>query len=265
MNRKNKSLLCNFGLNIITLTIGTLLFGILLEASKSDKQLRTDIVKEYYRPLKSKEEKCSSLHMSLITTYQSMGDDYTFLRDRYLSYKNGTGPELNSEYQQFLTGLISDVHNKNSASSKINNEYSACRVELSQLQVEAALVTGTYDKISILMKDKNHKEAAVRARFRDETLDSMIKKLPPNIANKLVDGFFDAGNLSKPIDPSQDQFLTDMINDTMPEIIKIFPAIADFNVKLSLLDQNYYNRIDLVLENEISSRFNRGILSKLGL
>lgn len=265
MHRKTKSLLCNFGLNIMTLTIGTLLFGMLLEAFKSDEQLRTDIVKEYYRPLKSKEVKCASLNLSLINIYKNIGDDYAFLRSRYLTYANGTGPELNAEYQQFLTGLISDVQNKSASSSKINSEYMTCKAELYQLQVETALITGTYDKISILMKNKYRKDSTVRNRFIDETLSPLVKILPPDTAAKLVDGFFDAGNLSKPIDPSQDKFITDIIRDTMPQMIKIFPAIADFNSNVSLLEQDYNNQIDLILEEEISHRFSRGILSKLGL
>lgn len=262
MNGKTKSQLLGFGLNIIIMTVGTLLFGVLLEKFKSDAQLRTDIVKEYYRPLKEKEAQCSSLNRKLVKSYQEVGDDYNFIRDRYLSFKNGTGPALNDEYKNFLTKLLSDVTAKNAANSKINTDYVECKIQLTQLQVDTSLVTGTYGKISKILKGKNNTEASANSKFREEVLSPIIKDLPPDIANRLVNGFFDAGNLEKPIDPSADQFVTDMIDTLMPKIIKVFPEIADYNVKVSLMDQKYNNQINQVFEEEISSQFSRGFISK---
>lgn len=263
MNKQTKMLFSNFGLNIVTLAIGTLFFGVLLESFKSDELLKADIVKDYYRPMIAKEATCASLNMSIVKNYNDIGSYYSLMRDQYLSFKDGTGPKLTDEYKNYLAGLLSDVRKKSSSADDLNGKYIECRSDLEQLQVDLSLVTGTYEEIATLIKERNDGVMEMRDKFKSEHVTPFMKSLPPNSVSKLTKGFFDAGDLTNPVDKSQDEFLTNMINDVMPSLIKIFPATANLNVRISSIDNKYDNMIDDMAKAEINKRFKRGFISKI--
>ena len=264
MKNETKSEFLKFFLNLIIIIIGTLIFGVLLEKFKNDESFRTTLIKDYYSPLKIKESECESKSNDYSKAYFGIGNYYSELQKRYVANKKGVGPSLTIEYQKYLIDTLKSAIDLSKKAEKIGYELRNCRGELHQLHVELSLVTGSYPEVTDLYNKKQNEIQSLQSHLKIEA-DKFNEISKGTFQDEILNNFFKAGDLSKPVNKDDNEFLDAFIEKNMPSLIPIFYKVAEIEVEASNIERKYNKIIDEKIELEISERFKRGLLSRIGL
>lgn len=260
----SKHSLGGFALNILTIFIGTIFFGAILEKFKVDESFRTTLVKEYYSPIKAKELECAKVNNKIASAYNQMFNDYSLLREQYLSFKKNESPALTNEYKSFLENTLISTIKIGKETQELNIQSQECMDSLYQLQIEASLVTGSYHAIKSLHAEKKQNEDNVWGEFKSKTAIEN-KELIDIDANKIIKIFFNAGDLSREIPKSESDFTDNLVQNKIPKIISVFSKRAESQIKSNNINNKYNNDVNKVLEEELNNRFKRGWLSYIGM
>lgn len=255
----NESFIKSLILGLIPVIVGTFIFGVIIESYKSNLNFRSDIMKEYYLPLITKERQCSRISNTFSDDYNQKASLYHEIFNRYNATKDGSGPKLTEEYKSYLIDLVKQSIEYNKNSKMHYQELMLCRQELQQNFINIALVTGTLDQFNTYNNKLNKSLNTLDVENKQKS-DEVKKALEGVDINNIVTEFFISDDLTD--NRFSSKYIDEAIKKETP-LISFFTFKADIETKVNNNYLELYSSYNTILEKEISSRYKRNWLSKL--
>ncbi|MFA0087586.1 hypothetical protein [Vibrio sp. 10N.261.51.F12] len=243
---------------VVLLVLGSLIFVGIIEGYKSDLGRDKDLVKEYYRPVKTAYTVCSPAHNLLFLKYGELAGSYQLLFDEMKHMFEVPNVSIQRDYQVFPMSILKSNGALKKEIKSLENKVKECRVKVYSSYEELALVTGTfneYEKLSIV---------------HFGTINNQHAKLKESIPREFKDM-----NPQDLVVMMRELFTMDLSNEENRTILlervdKIAKPVIEYEMEkmkseqaMFMENQRFHKSLNKVFLNEISRRNSQGFLSWL--
>lgn len=236
------------------------IFAIAVESYKNDSAFRSDIMKDYYQPMISQEQKCENLNTDLYKNYSDTYASYNLMLNQYNGFREGNAVKLTEEYKVFLSGLLEENLALHKKSDKLKNELLSCQQDLYQKYKSIAIITGNYDKLKTIFKNHNN----TKNKLNQERVSYIKSKMNGITVDKYygtINAFFGMN------DPDKEQesvkFTDEMLAQYASPLTNMFLFLSSNEKAFLNNEQKTAIEVNSLIEKEISDRYRRSWFSRL--
>jgi hypothetical protein len=253
---KKESLWKDILIAVIPLFFGSLLFGGILESYKHEVSSRSEIMNDFYRPMRETQANCQKTHNNLFLKYGEVAGTFQFMLNEFKQLSMKDSSKMTKEYQIFLESILSTHTKTQTDVNELEKKLNLCKIKLFREYEELALVIGVYQKFTKLFSDRTSKVDnlyVARKTVAEKILKNYdIKKMIGMLRNFLQHNFTrqELKNVA-----------TQKIDELSTPFIQHFLQLSKNEEEIFNVEVQFFEDLHKIFTNEISDRFERGFIA----
>ncbi|WP_339075406.1 hypothetical protein [Teredinibacter turnerae] len=241
---------------VIPIFLGSFLFAGVLESYKKDQGIQKELIKDYFRPMRTLQVSCSSSHNELFLKYGELSGSSQLMFNELVHMSVTPDSKLGRDYEIIPMSIFKENSELKQKIEDLKTTVKKCRADLFFKYEELALATGTYPEFKRLAEERATQINAIYSERKKKSKEN-TKEINPN---QLI--------------PLMREFVTlDLSDDTnksmfMDKIEKIFEPTKQHSLIMAETDQSIYEKeydffqsLHKLFANEISKQHSSGFIS----
>ena len=236
--------------------MGSFLFAGVLESYKKDQGIQKELIKDYFRPIRTLQGSCSSSHNELFLKYGELFGSYQLMFNELVHMSVTPDSKLGRDYEIIPMSIFKANSELKHKIEDLKTTVKKCRADLFFKYEELALATGTYPEFKKLAEKRATQINAVYSERKKKSKEN-TKEIDPNQLIPLMRQFV-ALDLSD--DTNKSMF--------MDKIEKIFEPTKQHSLIMAETEQSIYEKendffqsLHKLFANEISKQHSSGFIS----
>ncbi len=256
MSNGTSSLSSQLLIAVVPIFLGTFLFAGVLESYKKDQGIQKELIKDYYRPMRTQQGSCSSSHNELFLKYGELSGSYQLMLNELVHMSVAPDYKLGRDYDAIPMSILKANAKLKNRIKELEATVEKCRAELFFKYEELALATGTYPEFTEL------------AQKRAKDINSIYferKKMAEDITKEI--------NTDQVILLLREYISVDLQSDGnksifLDKIEKIFEPTKQHNLIMAQTEQSifqkeyeFFKSLQKLYADEISKEYSSGFFS----
>ena len=241
---------------VIPIFLGSFLFAGVLESYKKDQGIQKELIKDYYRPMRTLQGSCSSSHNELFLKYGELSGSYQLMFNELVHMSVTPETKLGQDYEVIPMSIFKANSELKQNIEGLKTTVKKCRADLFFKYEELALATGIYPEFKKLA-DKRATEVNAIYSERKKKYKENTKEIDPNQLIPLMREFV---SLDLSDDTNKSMFIDKME--------KIFEPTKQHSLIMAVTEQSIYEKeydffqsLHKLFANEISRKHSSGFIS----